>query len=82
MDRTFPLRSLLLTAEMYARQPIVASAELELVAGVGMRMQATPTLALDAGLGRRLDASAGPWYVTFGSAYAFGLSALMPRGSR
>lgn len=82
VDKTFPLRSLLLTAELYARQPIVASAELELVSGVGMRMQATPTLALDVGLGRRLDASAGPWYVTFGSAYAFGLSALMPAGSR
>jgi hypothetical protein len=82
VDRTFPLRSLLLTAELYARRPIVASADLEVIAGVGMRMQATPTLALDAGLGRRLDANAGPWYVTFGSAYAFALSALMPGGSR
>jgi len=82
VDRTFPLRSLLLTAELYARRPIIDSAELELIAGAGMRMQATPTLALDVGLGRRLDASAGPWYVTFGSTYAFGLSALMPGGSR
>ena len=82
IDRPFPLRSLLLTAELFARQPIVASEETELVAGTGMRWQASPTFALDLGFGRRVDASDGPWYVTFGTAYAFGLSAFMPGAAR
>ena len=78
VDKTFPLQSLLLTAELLARQPLVrAEKDTELVAGAGLRLQATPTLALDLGLGRRLDASRGPWYATFGTAYSFGLRALM-----
>jgi hypothetical protein len=82
IDRTFPLRSLLLTAELFARQPIVEADDVALVAGAGMRWQASPSIALDLGFGRRVDASAGPWYATFGSAYAFGLSSLMPGGAR
>lgn len=83
VDKTFPLRSLLLTAEFLARRPLVRAADdTELVAGAGLRLQASPTLALDLGLGRRVDASDGPWYATFGTAYSFGLRALMPGGSR
>ena len=82
IDRTFPLRSLLLTAELFARQPIVETEDTELVAGTGIRFQMSPSVALDLGFGRRIDASAGPWYVTFGTAYAFGLSSLMPGGAR
>jgi hypothetical protein len=83
IDKTFPLHSVLLTAELFARQPLVeTSDDMELFAGAGMRVQATPTLALDLGVGRRLDWSGGPWYVTFGSAYSFGLSALMPGSGR
>ena len=78
VDKAFPLRSLLLTAEVLARQPIVASDEVALVAGAGLRWQASPTIALDLGFGRRVNGSAGPWYATFGTAYAFGLSSLMP----
>jgi len=83
VDKTFPLRSVLLTAEFLARQPLVrATDDMELVAGAGMRMQVSPTLALDVGFGRRVDSSDGPWYVTFGTAYSFGLSALMPGDGR
>ena len=83
VDKTFPLRSVLLTAEFLARQPLVqATDDMELVAGAGMRMQVSPTLALDVGFGRRVDSSDGPWYATFGTAYSFGLSALMPGDGR
>ena len=83
VDRTFPLSSVLLTAELLARGPLVQTDDdVELVAGAGLRMQASPTLALDLGLGRRLDASEGPWYVTFGSAWSFGLRALMAGAAR
>jgi hypothetical protein len=78
VDKTFPLHSVLLTAELLARQPLArAEKDTELVAGAGLRLQASPTIALDLGLGRRLDASRGPWYATFGTAYSFGLRALM-----
>jgi hypothetical protein len=48
--------------------------------GVGVRHQLTPTLALDGGFGRRLNGEAQGWYVTFGSAYAFGVASLFPTG--
>ena len=83
IDKTFPLRSVLLTAEFLARQPLArATDDMELVAGAGMRMQVSPTLALDLGVGRRVDYSDGPWYATFGTAYSFGLRALMPGDGR
>jgi hypothetical protein len=81
-DRTFPLHSLLLTGELYARQPLASSASIEYTAGTGVRYQWSPTLALDAGLGRRLTGDDRAWYVTFGSAYAFGLASLIPGGGR
>ena len=80
IDKAFPLRSMLITAEMFARRPLVETGEdMELAAGAGVRMQATPTLALDLGAGRRIDGN-GPWYVTFGTAYAFSVRSLMPGG--
>jgi hypothetical protein len=83
IDKPFPLGSVLLTAELFARGPLVRTEDdMELFAGAGVRLQASPTLALDFGAGRRLDWREGPWYVTFGTAYAFGLRSLMPGGSR
>ena len=79
IDKPLPLRSMLLTAELYARRPLVDTLDdMELFAGGGMRIQASPTLALDFGVGRRLDSTDGPWYATFGTAYAFSVRSLMP----
>lgn len=73
VDRTFPLRSLLVTAELVARQPIHDEEDVAWDAGTGLRYQFSPRLALDAGIGRQLTGSAQAWSVTFGTAYAFGL---------
>lgn len=73
IDRTFPLRSLLITAELVARQPIHDDDDLAWDAGTGIRYQYSPRLALDAGIGRQLTGAAQAWAVTFGTAYAFGL---------
>lgn len=78
VDRTFPLRSTLLTAELYARKPLIAASPVEYATGVGTRHQISPTVALDAGIGRRLTGDAAGWYVTFGSAYAFSVASLFP----
>ena len=78
VDKTFPLSSALITAELFARQPIISGEPLEYSTGAGVRYQQSPTLALDVGLGRRLNGDAAGWYVTFGTAYAFSLAGLFP----
>ena len=80
IDKAFPLTSTLITAELYGRKPLV-SEDVEFTAGTGTRFQLTPTLALDGGFGRHLNGPEQGWYVTFGSAYAFGVRSLFP-GSR
>ena len=72
-DRTFPLRSLLVTAEVVARQPLLADEAVEWATGAGTRYQFSPRWALDAGVGYHFTGDARPWSVTFGGAYAFGL---------
>jgi hypothetical protein len=78
VDKTFPLRSSLVSAELFARQPLIPEEDVELTVGIGARHQFTTAVALDAGIGRRLNGEAAGWYVTFGSAYAFGLPILFP----
>lgn len=80
IDRTFPLRSTLVTAELYAHKPLVSGEPVAYVAGVGGRYQASPTILLDAGAGRRLTGDERGWYLTFGSSYAFGIASLFPVG--
>jgi hypothetical protein len=77
VDRVFPLDAYLLIADVFAQQPLHADDPVEWNAGAGIRYQVNPFLAVDAGLGRRLTGDPA-WYVTFGSAYHFGVRALMP----
>jgi hypothetical protein len=72
-DKTFPLRSLLLTGEAVAEQPIDEAEDVEWSAAAGLRYQLSPRWALDAGVGMRLSTETRPWFVTVGSAFAFGL---------
>ena len=46
---------------------------MEWSAGTGSRWQVSPRVAMDAGVGRRLTGDDRGWYLTVGSAYAFGL---------
>jgi hypothetical protein len=73
VDRTFPLRSTLVTAEVFAREPLVEGEDVEWNTGAGIRYQLSPRWALDGGFGRRLTGDDQAWYVTVGGAYAFGL---------
>lgn len=79
IDRTFPLQALLLTGELFARQPIHADDAVQWNAGGGVRYQLDPLLALDGGVGKRLTGDDRSWFVTFGLARAFAIRALMPR---
>ena len=81
-DRTFPLRSILVAGEFYARQPLRQGEDVELASTVGVRYQQSPRWALDGGVGRRLTGDDQGWYATFGTAYAFGLPFLIPSRGR
>ncbi len=82
LDRTMPLRSMLVTAEAYAEEPLHGDAPIAWTFGAGVRAQRSPRLAFDAGLGRRVTGPERGWYVTAGAAYAFAIRALMPGGGR
>jgi hypothetical protein len=73
IDRTLPLRSLLLTGELYAQGGLPEDSDTEWNAGVGTRYQLSPRLAMDAGIGRRLTGPDRTWSLTAGGAFAFGL---------
>lgn len=73
LDRTFPLRSLLVTAELLAEQPLSTTEDVEWKTGAGFRYQLHPRWAIDAGAGYRLTGHARPWSLTFGSAFALGM---------
>lgn len=73
IDRTFPLRSLLLTGELFAERGLHEADETEWNAGVGTRYQLSPRWAADAGVGRRITGADQTWSLTVGGAYAFGL---------
>jgi len=73
IDRTFPLRSMLVTGELVAHRPLADGSDVEWNAGVGSRYQLTPRWAIDGGVGRRLSGDDRAWYLTAGAAWAFGL---------
>jgi hypothetical protein len=79
LDKTFPLRSMLLIAEVFASQPMNSDAEVEWNVGTGIRYQQSVRLALDAGIGKTLTGDERNWHLTLGAAYAFAIRALMPR---
>jgi hypothetical protein len=73
VDRTLPLRSLLLTGEVVLRQPLYGDADAEWNGGGGARYQLSPRVAADAGGGYRFTGDDRGWFVTFGAAVALGL---------
>jgi hypothetical protein len=82
VDRTFPLQSLLLTGEVFARQPLLDAEDVQWNAAVGGRFQLIPRVTLDAGFGRALTGDDRPWFATAGASYAFGVRSLIPSSRR
>ncbi len=73
VDRAIPLRSLLATGELVARQPMRAGDDVEWSTGAGIRYQLSPRVVGDAGAGYRLTGHDRGWYLTAGAAVAIGL---------
>ena len=82
VDKTYPLRAVLVTADFYARQPIFEGGDVDYNVGTGVRYQVNPKWAIDGGIGRRLNGPDRNWFATFGTAYAFALRPLMPWSGR
>lgn len=78
VDKTLPLRSLLLIADVFLEQPLQEAEDLHWTVEAGTRYQLNPFFALDAGVGRRMSGPEQEWFVTFGAARAFALRSLMP----
>ena len=72
VDKTFPLHSVLISAESFAEKPIDTAQSVVWSIGTGVRYQLAPRWAIDGGIGRRLTGDDRAWYVTFGSAFALG----------
>jgi hypothetical protein len=73
IDKTFPLRSLLISAESFADQGVTDGADVTWNAAAGVRYQLTPRWAIDGGGGRRLTGDDREWHITIGWAYALGI---------
>lgn len=80
VDRTFPLRSLLVTADVFAEQPLDDGEALEWTAETGLRYQTSPQFNVDLGLGRRFAGGGQGWFFTFGASHAFAVRSLIPLG--
>lgn len=78
VDRTMPLRSLLVTADVFAEQPIHDVEELTWTAETGLRYQTSPQFNVDLGVGKRFAGDEQGWFFTFGAARAFAIRSLMP----
>lgn len=78
VDRALPARSVLLMAEAYVRRPLDPSRPREWTVGGGLRWQVAPQLVLDGAAGRRVTGVEQAWYLTVGTAYAFGLARFVP----
>lgn len=72
VDRTVPLRALLIAAEAFAEQPLASEERVAWNVAAGVRYQLTPRASLDAGVGRRLTGDDRAWYTTIGSAFSLG----------
>lgn len=73
LDRTFPLRSLLISGELFARQPLRLREDVEWNTAAGVRYQLSPRVAGDMGAGYRLTGHEKGWFATLGAAVAVGL---------
>ena len=77
IDRVFPLRSLLVAADVIAERDGSRLARTEWTAEVGARKQLGVLTSLDVGAGRHFTGDDRSWFVTGGLAFEFGLRPLM-----
>ena len=82
LDKTFPLRAMLLIGDVYVEEPLIEGEDLRWTVEAGTRYQLNPFFALDAGVGRHLTGSDRGWFLTLGAARVFAVRSLIPGLSR
>jgi hypothetical protein len=78
VDRALPLLGALFVGDVFVTEPLAPGDELAWTAEAGARYQLDPFVALDIGIGRRLNGSDPAWFLTVGAARTFGLRSLIP----
>ena len=79
VDRAFPLRSMLVGAEVFAQKSMDGGEDVQWNTAVGIRRQLSPTFNVDAGVGKQINGNNRSWFATFGLAHAFAVRSLLPR---
>ncbi len=79
VDRTFPIRSILVTADLFAEQALDSDERLAWSAEAGLRYQTSPQFNVDLGIGRRFAGDEQGWSFTVGVAHAFALRTMLGR---
>ncbi|MDQ3673430.1 MAG: transporter [Gemmatimonadota bacterium] len=77
-DKAFPLRSMLVGAEVFARQPLESEEDVAWNVATGIRYQLTPYFNVDGGVGKQLSGDDRSWFFTFGLSRAFSIRSLFP----
>lgn len=77
-DKAYPLRSMLIGAEVFARKSNASGADVEWNAAAGVRKQLTPAFNMDAGIGKALTGDERAWFVTLGLSRMFAVRGLLP----
>lgn len=78
IDKTFPLRSMLIGAEVFAAKPLLDEESVAWNTAAGIRYQLTPYFNIDGGIGKRLTGDERSWFATFGLSRAFAIRSLFP----
>jgi hypothetical protein len=78
VDHAFPLRGVLVAAELFARHPLADSLSAQWHAGAGMRYQLTRAVSLDVGGSAAFSGDERPWSVRVGVSRATSLRRVMP----
>jgi hypothetical protein len=79
VDRTFPLHSMLVTADVFAERFIGLYPSVDWTAEVGVRRQWSPTLVLDLGVARHFAGATRSTSATVGLTYSIAAGARPPR---
>ena len=77
VDHVFPLRSLLVAADLFAEHDASRLAVTEWTAETGVRVQLGPRTSGDLGVGRHFTGDDRSWFVTGAVAVELGVRALM-----
>ena len=78
LDRALPRRSLLLTAETYASQPLDDTLNSQWIVGTGLRYQLSVGLTVDLGISTDLTGPDRVWSLTFGIGRVTAVRSLLP----